>query len=414
MLTGRERILASIRGKPVGKLPWTPRIDLWYRAHVRQGTLPAKWAAGSMWDIIREVGGLLYYPNVATWHERLWGLEIVETVDGRVSGAEQPFSRSFTGREAWDATRQWAQTTVTEYRTPRGTVRTKHVWTQDMALGGVQQPQPQEPIIKSVDDYPIVEYILEHTEYIPAYEALHELIAEFGDQGLAIGGAGWTPIHALMNEYIGYGQCFYHMYDHPEEFARLLQVVQESTWQAKKIAARSPAEIVMIGCNWTDSITSPPLFRKYFMPALEEAVDLMHGHGKLTTCHVDGHMKALLKLFAQTGVDVAEALAPAPLCNYTLAEARETLGSRMAIWGGIPTPLFTDVYGDRDFDDYVRGIFRTIAPGDHFILAMGDNVPPNGVFERVSRVTRLVQELGDLSVDPEGADSQGLADGTTP
>jgi uroporphyrinogen-III decarboxylase len=231
----------------------------------------------------------------------------------------------------------------------------------------------------------------------------------FGDNGLPIGGAGFTPIHTLMMDYIGYAECFFHMHDHPHEFGRLLQVMRESTWEAKQLAARSPAEILMIGCNWSDMITSPPLFRKYFVPDLEKLVDLMHSHGKLATCHVDGDMKRLWQMFAETGVDIAEAVSPAPLCNYTLREAREILGTRMTIWGGIPTPLFTGAYTDQDFDVYVRDIFHAVAPGDHFILAMGDNIPPDGIFERVYRVAQLVKELGDLPIDPGQADAEPAA-----
>lgn len=400
--------MATIRGEPAGRVPWTPRIDLWYRAHLRKGTLPEKWADASMWDIIRDVGGVLYYPNIPAWRERFWGVDIVVIVDGEVVDTDQPITSSFSGRDVWGTGTRWGEKTITEYRTPRGTVSTTHVWTRDMALGGVQLPQLKERMIKSVGDYPVVEYLLEHTEYIPDYEVIKEVIEEFGDEGLLIGGAGFTPIHTLMMDYMGYGQCFYHMHDHPREFGRLLQVLKERTWEAKRIAARSPAEILMIGCNWSEMITSPPLYKKYFVPALEELVDLMHSHGKLTTCHVDGDMKRLFKMFVETGVDVAEALAPKPLCNYTLAEAREILGSRMTIWGAIPTPLFTDAYSDEEFDAYVQDIFRTIAPGDHFILAMGDNIPPNGIFERVYRVAELVEEFGDLPIDPDRPSSTSV------
>jgi uroporphyrinogen-III decarboxylase len=397
-LTGRERILAAIRGEARGRLPWTPRLDLWYRAHLRNRTLPEKWVGASMWNIIRDVGGLIYYPNIPTWRERLWGVEVAETVDGKVIDADQPMALSFSGRDVWGLGERWGKETVTEYRTPKGTVSTKHVWLEEMRSGGVQSPQLQEHIIKSVEDYPIVEYLLEHTEYLPDYQIIREVMAEAGDDGIIIGGAGWSPIHSLMNDYIGYNDCFFHMADYPQEFERLLQVIKERTWEMKQIAARSPAEILMVDCNWSDAITSPPIFKRYFVPILEELVDLMHSHGKLTSCHVDGDMQRLFEQFVETGVDIAEALAPQPLCNYTLAEARGFLGSRMTIWGGIPTPLFTDAYSDKQFDEYLRGIFRTIGPGDHFILAMGDNIPANGVFERAYRVTELVEELGDLPI----------------
>jgi uroporphyrinogen-III decarboxylase len=374
------------------------------------GTLPEKWRDSTMWDIIRDIGGLLYYPNIPTWRERLWGVQIVETVDGKVTGADQPMALCYSGREAWSRGQDWGQTMVTEYRTPRGTVTTKHVWTQDMALGGVQSPQLRERMIKSVDDYPVVEYLLEHTEYLPSYELIEEVATESGDNGLPIGGAGWTAIHSLMYEYIGYDQCFYHMYDYPREFERLLQILRERRLEVRRTAALSPAQILMVGCNWSDSITSPSIFGEYFLPELAEAVNLVHAHGKLTTCHVDGDMRRLLKLFTQTGVDVAEALAPHPMGNYTLAEAREAFGDRMTIWGGIPTPLFTDSYSDEEFDDYVRDIIATVAPRGRFVLSMGDNIPPNGVFQRVYRVAGLLDEPGHGATGTSGIWAGGKRD----
>ena len=95
--------------------------------------------------------------------------------------------------------------------------------------GGVQAPELKEHTIKSVDDYSVVEYFLEHTAYLPDYGLLEEIVREFGDERLPIGDAAWTAIHTVVMTYIGYGNCLYHMVDHPQEFERLLQVMREPT-----------------------------------------------------------------------------------------------------------------------------------------------------------------------------------------
>ncbi len=371
-MTGRESLLATIRGEVVDRLPWAPRIDLWYNAHHQEGTLPEKWANTSMWDVIRELGGLLYTPGVLLWREELPSVEVVVTEQDGV--------------------------THSQYRTPVGTVSTTFMMTPDMQ--GAKVAYQTEHMIKGEDDYRVVEYIVGHTEYLPAYEEIAGLIKEFGDEGIPIGSTGISPIHWLLKDLIGYGNCFYEMCDHPREFERLLQLLIERHWEIKEIAAASPAEIVLIDANFSDTITSPPIFKKYFLPYLAKCADILHARGKFVTCHVDGDMKWLLGLFLETGVDIAEALSPDPLCNYTLAEARAAWGDRVTIWGGIPATLFTPLYDDDRFEGYVRDIFRTIAPGDHFILSTGDNVPPDGIIERLYRVTQVVEELGPLPIDP--------------
>jgi len=39
-------------------------------------------------------------------------------------------------------------------------------------------------------------------------------------------------------------------------------------------------------------------------------------------------------------------------------------------------------------------LFKTIAPGDAFILGVADNVMPEAKIERVKRVTEMVDEYG--------------------
>ena len=43
-MTRKDRMLAAIRGEPTDRIPWAPRLDLWYRANRRAGTLPPQYA----------------------------------------------------------------------------------------------------------------------------------------------------------------------------------------------------------------------------------------------------------------------------------------------------------------------------------------------------------------------------------
>jgi hypothetical protein len=48
----------------------------------------------------------------------------------------------------------------------------------------------------------------------------------------------------------------------------------------------------------------------------------------------------------------------------------------------------------------MRGVFRTIAPGDAFILGVADNVMPTSIIERVERISELVEQHGAYPVQP--------------
>ncbi len=65
-MTHRERILAAIRGETPDRLPWVPRLEFWYRARIRQGTLPAGVAISHPYRDCRSPGG-----GLLRFHTRL-------------------------------------------------------------------------------------------------------------------------------------------------------------------------------------------------------------------------------------------------------------------------------------------------------------------------------------------------------
>ena len=52
----RERILAVIRGETPDRLPWVPRLEFWYRAKTRDGTLPPGLRDLSLAELARKLG----------------------------------------------------------------------------------------------------------------------------------------------------------------------------------------------------------------------------------------------------------------------------------------------------------------------------------------------------------------------
>lgn len=48
----------------------------------------------------------------------------------------------------------------------------------------------------------------------------------------------------------------------------------------------------------------------------------------------------------------------------------------------------------------LRSEFRTVAPGDAFILGVADNVMPNAQLERLERITQMVEDWGHYPIDP--------------
>jgi hypothetical protein len=122
---------------------------------------------------------------------------------------------------------------------------------------------------------------------------------------------------------------------------------------------------------------------------------LLHSRGKVLAYHADNDAKAILSLVRESGFDMAEVFATAPLVEVTLAEARAAWGTDVIIYGAIPSIVLEDTFPEDEFRAYVRDVLTTVAPGDAFMLGVADNVMPRARIERIEWISKLIREHGD-------------------
>jgi hypothetical protein len=60
--------------------------------------------------------------------------------------------------------------------------------------------------------------------------------------------------------------------------------------------------------------------------------------------------------------------------------------------------VFEPNYSDEEFRVYVLNLFREVAPGNNFIVGMGDNFPVDGDIDRIRRVAELIDEYGTMPI----------------
>jgi len=372
-MTKKQQILAAARGEKLEKLPFGARIDVWYNYHSAHDTLPDRYKGWSQTDILRDQGAGAQKRFFSLTREEYRDMEVVEKHD-------PPYI-------------------TTEYHTPVGTVAKKEVF--DTSEGPWIKYE-MEKLFKSEKDYPVLKYVMEHTEAADDFEEYYKLREEIGEDGMVMTASGglWSPVQRVMREIIGYELFFYELVDHPARVEELIEMVKGLERRKLKVAIKSDLELFNICANWSDDIQTP-VFRKYFVPWFREVGDILHSHGRLVMAHTDGEMRRLNHMFRETGIDVAEAITPAPQTLVSMKEFREQLGSEVTLWGGIPSILFEPMYSDEDFDNYVKNMFREMAPGYRFIVGMGDNLPFDGDINRVRRVVELIDKYGRLPIEAQ-------------
>ena len=290
-------------------------------------------------------------------------------------------------------------TTLVTYHTPVGSVSCKILYSEEMKRAGASITWITEHVIKEPKDYKTVGYIFKNMKILPDYDNYLEFQRKVGDKGFAAAFANLSasPMHHIMKEFLDATAFYLEMYDHPKEMQGLCEDMEPYFDQIFRVLADSPAEVIFSGANYDEMITYPPFFKDHIMPHLQKLADMLHPKGKLLLCHCDGENKGLLDLIPESGMDIAEAVCPQPMTKVTISEVKKAFKGKVTIFGGIPSvALLEESMSDEEFEKFMKNLFMEIAPGDRFILGVSDTTPPDAKFERLLRITEMVQEWGKL------------------
>jgi hypothetical protein len=368
----RERFLAVLDGQPPDRVPFAPRILLWYNARIATDTMPAPYKGLSLRELERKL-------NLGT-----------PARDGKI------FDIRFEGVDVVEQKKNG--THVIEHRTPVGTVRSVTHYSNELDaldMGGRIEEWP----LKGPEDYRVWEYIWEHTYWDPAYEAYNAYDEETGQDGVPMVSVGEPPFYNFLLNGAGYGDCFFQFADYQKEVEHMVQVMTEVERERKwPVIANSPARLLLHGQHHSSGFTPPPIYEKHILPYYRDFMPVVHEQGKAVAMHADDDTSLILSQLEDAGYDMLECFITAPMVPLTLEQARKTLGNRVILYGCLPSLIFSPSYSEQDFRDYVDQVFDVIAPGDAIILGVADNVMPDSIIDRVAYVGEVVEERGKYPV----------------
>jgi hypothetical protein len=375
-MTNRERMLAVLNREAPDRVPWIPRLLLWYNARKMAGTLPDRWKHATLREVERDL--------------RL----------GTPARTGKVFEIRYEGVEI--ETRKQNGKSVTEYRTPAGSVSRVEHYTDELDKLGLPGRVEEYPL-KQAADYKVWRYIIEHMHWDPVYDAYEAYDREIGDDGLPMIAAGDVPLHDFLLNLAGYEQGFFHLADFADEAAALLdlmtEVQRERLWP---VLLESPARLYLHGVHLSSQFTPPPLFERHVLPYYKELAPLLHEAGKSFAMHADNDTSLIAEMIEQAGWDMVECFVTAPMVPMTLDRARRLWEERVIIWGGIPSNMLSASVSDDEFRSYCHWLFDAIAPGKAFILGVADNVMPDSSIDRVAWISDLVEERGAVPVSKRG------------
>ncbi|MCL4800422.1 MAG: corrinoid protein [Burkholderiales bacterium] len=398
MYTHRARIAAALRGDTVDRLPYVPRLDLWYLANSTAGTLPPQHAGRAMNEIARAEGWAVHHRFADNQLDPAFQPQYLHRGINVFYSRDTVFDVVLPRGVEVKVARSGARTRV-EYHTPLGVVSTTTHYDVESQKNGITIPALVEHLIKTPADYAPAGYLFEHMEVVPNFERFRRWSAEdMRDDGLpiAIGSLDASPFHLIQRDLSDQTQFFIHYRDHYAEMRGLAERIAPLMDKMIRILADSPAEVVWWGANFDDMLTFPPYFEKEIQPWIRRAAAAMQAAGKLVLCHTDGENRGLMDLIRDSGMHVAESICPAPMTRVTFAEYYRRWSPRLTLYGGIPSTVVLPETSDADFEAYLDGFFRAVAPGNRLVVGVADEVPPKAIFARLQRIGERIAREGAL------------------
>ena len=364
----KERLEAVYSGRKPDRIPWIPRLKIWYLAHKAQGILPKEFIDLSL----REIEKKLHLGTPAR--------------DGKI------YMMKYNNIEIREEIKD--DKLYKHYNTPEGVVT--EVYKININAREKDSPFAMgriENLIKKVGDYKILEYIIKNIHYLPDYDKYIRYEKEIGEDGIPLVNCGVDPMFLILHEFIGYNNCYYELYDHPRELKRLYEVCYEKQLELLEIISNSPAKVILYGSHYDSMMTPPPIFNEFIKPFLKIYSEKLHQKGKIHAIHADAESLLLLESFRESGIDMVECFATAPLVRCTLEDAINAWGSDMIIWGGIPSTLLNPInYSEEEFIQYLNEILHLINKKEvRIILGVSDNVMPEADINRIKMITELIK-----------------------
>ena len=391
----KERIYAGLKGDASDELPICPRLDLWYNANKRRGTLPREYKDASLFQIIEDLD-IGYNTTIPDFRELESPDEEAYRALGLFQCADIFYSVKFNLEVNISSE---ADELITDFITPYGTVRTRSLYTERMKQDGITVSHVSERAFKSASDYKALCYIFESAEVQPRYERVSRMEEMAGERGVPI---GWivstaSPMHFVQKQLMGFEQFFFEMYDNAEELNELTKAIGSMEDKIFDVMLDAPVDVYRMGGNYDSMMQNPPFFKEHITPGLRERSRRIHEVGKILTTHTDGENSGLLEQYLDCNIDMAESLCPAPMTTLTLRETRETFGNKVGIWGGIPSlMMLPDSYSEREYDQYLDDFFEAIGTGSQFIISIADTVPPEADFGRIRKLVSRAKDFGSV------------------
>ncbi len=370
----RERILSVFHGEKPDCIPFVLDLSHWYYHRYKKPwdlTMPYNIPDTGLIEIHKKFGAGFYVPILPVG----WYPEYPSQVICKV----------------WKEDFQGVPSIVWEYETSAGKIRRQRVWEEKSYSWPIHRWG-----VKTKEGLDVLQYVLTERKFIPDFESYTRWEDAVGEMGVVYMPFGYSAMGMLLNAWMGVERTIYAAYDMENRLKDFVDSVNENNLKLVDLLCESPAEIIMMGDNFSSDIQPPSFFEKWSKRFYVEAVKRFHLVGKKVAVHIDGRLRGALKMIAETDADCADAVIPFPSGDLTPEECRKESGENFILSGGVAPVLWLTENPVSEFKNAIIRWLETKKQSFRLMAAAGDQVPPGAEEERINLMREIVEEYGKL------------------
>ena len=372
-MTGRERILTTIRHEEPDRVPISPRVGAWLSATYKDAGLATQLEKLPDMDPMHIVGeGTPNY--IISYPDEYDLLEVKVDQSKYEEGEYQVVERTF--------------------HTPAGDLsdRTK-IPPSGREFGVSPNPIKTEHLVKGPGDLDALRYILPPIN--TNFDYAHREAEQLGDRGVIM-----VCVRSALDHHAGDARDMQDLmmdyYDDRGFFDELLDIFHQRSLEQIKAALEAGLEFIF-GSWYFNSVSagwSPAIFEEVFVPQIREHVELTHSYGAYYDYYDDGKLAGTMGMIADAGVDVLETCTPPPVGDFDLAEAKAKIGEKTTIKGYVDL-LYVVKHGTPELvAETVREAMQIAKPGGGFIIGSSDSFREGTPMENITAYFEACRKYG--------------------
>jgi hypothetical protein len=371
-VTPRERILSVFRGETPDAVPCMLDLSHWYTHHFREPwDLSAAYEEPDhgLLEYHRRTGAGFYIANLAAFYTTHFPDDVqTSTRKHSVGGAPAITWRLETAHGAIERTRVWEERTY---------AWGMHTWG-----------------IRTAQDLAVFTDAMARRSYTPRWDRHAAWTRAVGDNGIVYISPGYSAMGHLLNYWMGIERAMYATVDMADTVHAAVDAVNANGLELIDLLAGSPAEVVLMGDNFSGDVQPPRFFDTWSRDFYTEAVRRLHRAGKRVMVHIDGRLRGAIGMIRNTGADGGDAITPTPMGDLTPAQCRDEAGPDFILSGGVSPDVWLPNVPVEVFRRKVLDWLALRQAGPRLIAAAGDQVPPGADEDRIRLMVELVEAHG--------------------